>query len=258
MLVLVSSQSFIMNLSDVKKLHQKKYRQQFARYLIEGEHLLLELDRAIANRDAQPEIQLFVTENYFKAMPALNFEASIEIISDKQMKQISDTKTPQGVVAVVPLALFDAIRQCQSSDKAVYLYEIQDPGNLGTIIRSLTWFGGFRLILSPNSVDAFNPKVIRACMGANFHLSIEQDVEISQLADRYRRFAYLDMRGEPLNSATFSQYDCYIFGNEARGVPHALLNALDAKAYTIGGCGAIDSLNLATAVSISAFQLQTQ
>lgn len=69
---------------------------------------------------------------------------------------------------------------------------------------------------------------------------------------RFEAFAYLDMQGAEVNSTKFSQYDCYLFGNEARGVPHEALSAFNADAFTIGS---IDSLNLASAVNICLYQL---
>lgn len=139
--------------------------------------------------------------------------------------------------------------------RCIYLHEVQDPGNLGTILRSLAWFGNFRLLLSPNSVDPFNPKVVRSSMGAIFHVPIELDVELNQLPQRFNKFAYLDMQGGRINSEKFVDYECYLFGNEARGVPLDALSKFNADAFTIVGSGSIDSLNLASAVNICVYQL---
>src|SRR5690606_29768027 len=98
-------------------------------------------------------------------------------------------------------------------------------------------FGGFRCLLSPDSVDPFNPKVVRASMGAIFHVPVEQDVGLPELGTRFGRLAKLDMRGEPVSAAGFQDHDCYLFGNEARGVPAA---AQEISAYTIAGNGRID------------------
>ena len=137
----------------------------------------------------------------------------------------------------------------------VYLYETQDPGNLGTILRSLAWFGNFTLLMSPNSVDPFNSKVVRASMGAIFHVDMELNVPLSSLATRFEKFACLDMHGEGIASPSFGDFQCYLFGNEARGVPKEALEHLNAVAFTIPGSGQIDSLNLASAVNICAYEL---
>lgn len=250
-----------MKLDDAKKLHQKKYRTQLGYYLVEGEHLVLELQKA-AKQNAQnfKNTQLYVTEEYQEWANALDADFKIFTISKKHMAQLSDTKTPQGIIACVPLPDLTAdLKQAQtvktSNEKYIYLHEAQDPGNLGTILRTLAWFGGFTLLLSPNSVDPFNPKVVRSSMGAIFHVPMELDVELTDLQNRFEKFAYLDMQGEKINSPQFAEFDCYLFGNEARGVPRDALAAFNATAFTIPGSGAIESLNLASAVNMSAYQL---
>lgn len=273
-----------MKLDDVKKLHQKKYRAQLGYYLVEGEHLVLELQKAqlqkaklnkqIIREIAPQSVKLFVTEEYEEWAKQLNVNFTIFTVSKKQMAQISDTKTPQGILACVPLPNFSSAYGTNGkmiekprtgaengpgeSERCIYLHEVQDPGNLGTILRTLAWFGHFRLLLSPNSVDPFNPKVVRSSMGAIFHVPIELDVELSELQTRFKRFAYLDMQGNKVNAKEFANYDCYLFGNEARGVPSDALSAFDADAFTIPGSGSIDSLNLASAVNICVYQLSME
>jgi TrmH family RNA methyltransferase len=258
-----------MKLDDVKKLHQKKYRAQLGYYLVEGEHLILELQKAelrrsdlqgnVKNQARLNDVTLYVTEEYQDWVSQLNTQFTIVTINKKQMAQLSDTKTPQGLIACVPLPCANEMigKQAMSEQhqRCIYLHEVQDPGNLGTILRSLAWFGHFRLLLSPNSVDPFNSKVVRASMGAIFHVPVELEVELSDLATRFKKFAYLDLQGSNVNTREFANYDCYLFGNEARGVPFEALSTFDADAFTIPGSGSIDSLNLASAVNICVYQL---
>src|SRR5690554_6627669 len=171
------------------------------------------------------------------------------------MAQLSDTKTPQGILAVVPVPPA-ARAPAGLNTAAVYLHQVQDPGNLGTILRTLAWFGGLRCLLSPGSVDPYNPKVVRASMGAIFHVPFEQNVRLDTVQERYPRIACLDMQGKALRENSFHNYDCYVFGNEARGVPREQLDELNATAFTITGGGAIESLNLATAVNICIYELR--
>jgi len=178
------------------------------------------------------------------------------LVSERQMAQLADTKTPQGIIAVVPLpSPLGAAPTTAAGERALYLHEIQDPGNLGTILRTLAWFGGFRCLLSPGSVDPYNPKVVRASMGAIFHTPLELDVELDGLPDRFPRLACLDMQGAPVQSTEFKAFDCYLFGNEARGVPRERLTALHAQPFTIAGSGAIESLNLAATVNLCVYEL---
>ncbi len=243
-----------MKLDDVKKLHQKKYRSELGHYLVEGEHLILELHKARKRTGDNTPITLYVTDDYEQWAHDLHAGFRVVPVTSKKMAQISDTRSPQGLVACVPLPE-TLPANASASQRCIYLHEIQDPGNLGTILRSLAWFGQFRLLLSPNSVDPFNPKVVRASMGAIFHVPMEQNIALPDLAARYSRFAYLDMQGESIHSAGFADFDCYLFGNEARGVPHEALESFAASAFTIAGNGTIDSLNVASALTICAYQL---
>lgn len=238
-----------MKLDDIKKLHQKKFRAEFGHFLVEGEHLVLELQKAAARDPRWQRSELYVTDAYEHWQSPFK----TRLISERQMAQIADTKTPQGIVAVAPLP--DAAVTSDANARAIYLHEIQDPGNLGTILRTLAWFGGFRCLLGPGSVDPFNPKAVRASMGAIFHVPMELDVELSALRARFKHIACLDMEGESVASAGFKNGDCYLFGNEARGLPREQLAALGAKPYTIAGGGAIESLNLATAVNLCVYEL---
>lgn len=241
-----------MKLDDVKKLHQKKYRSQFGFYLVEGEHLIQELQRSVL---MEQQITLYVTDAWLARGIELDNRLEIVNVTERQMATLSDTKTPQGVIARVPLPANTAPT---GNERCIYLHEVQDPGNLGTILRSLAWFSGFRLLLSPNSVDPFNSKAVRASMGAIFHLPVELDVTLDSLQTRFDRFAYLDLNGEGIQDASFKGYPCYLFGNEARGVPSEALQNTNADAFTISGRGNIESLNLASAVGICAYQLSLQ
>lgn len=241
-----------MNLADIKKLHQKKYRQSFGHYLVEGEHLILELQKAATRQPALEASELYVSGSYEHWQSPFK----THVISDRQMAQLADTRTPQGILAVVPMPERPAVPV--SGEKAIYLHEVQDPGNLGTILRTLAWFGGFRCLLSPGSVDPFNPKVVRASMGAIFHVPLETDVNLASLADRYQSLACLDLRGSSMTSQAFRQHDCYLFGNEARGVPREALDHLKAAPYSIQGQGQIESLNLASAVNMCTYELMRE
>ena len=240
-----------MKLDDVKKLQQKKYRQQFGCFLVEGEHLVLELEKAAQQDEQWQRSELFVTATYEHWRSPFK----THVIGERQMMQIADTKTPPGIVGLVPMPARGAAAASKPGERAIYLHEIQDPGNLGTILRTLAWFGNFRCLLSPNSVDPFNAKVVRASMGAIFHVPIEQEVVLESLAPRFARMACLDMDGDSIGSGAFGDFDCYLFGNEARGVPRERLPALDARAFTIRGGGSIESLNLATAVNLCIYEL---
>jgi len=235
-----------MKLDDIRKLHQKRYREALGYYLVEGEHPVLELQKAAAGNPLLQRCELYVTREHQHWRTSF----ATHVISEPQMARIADTRTPQGIIALVPI-----VPATPHPERAVYLHEIQDPGNLGTILRTLAWFGGLRCLLGPGSVDPYNSKVVRASMGAMFHVPIELDVELRSLRGRFGRIACLDMGGELLQAPGFRSFDCYVFGNEARGLPRPDLTALHAQAFTIEGCGCIESLNLASAVNICVYEL---
>lgn len=240
-----------MKLDDVQKLQQKKYRQQLGFFLVEGEHLILELDKAAKTNPRLRASTVYASEKFH----GVDVEFNTELVSTKRMQAMSDTKSPQGIVAAVPLEAVLHPRSSERQARTVYLHEIQDPGNLGTILRTLAWFGNFNCVLSPNSVDPFNPKVVRASMGAIFHVPVEVDVELTELKTQFDQFACLDIKGESLSSSRFHEHQCFIFGNEARGVPHEQLAQLNVQSFSIPGGGDLESLNLATAVNMSAYEL---
>jgi len=235
-------------LEDVKKLHQKKFRAEFGCFLLEGEHLVQELQKALVHDTRLRASEIYLTRDYAHWASRLK----IHVVNSRQMTQLSETRSPQGIAAVVPIL---PIPRSRSGERAIYLHEIQDPGNLGTILRTLAWFGKFRCLLSPNSVDLYNGKAVRASMGAIFHVPVELDVPIEALPARFPRIASVDLHGRPVAAPEFRDFDCYIYGNEARGLPRGALAGMNATAFTIAGTGVIESLNIAAAVNICQYEL---
>ena len=237
-----------MRFEDIKKLHQRKFREQFGRFLLEGEHLVQELQKAAIHDPRLRASEIYLTREYTH----WRSEFPIHVVNTRQMTQLSETRSPQGIAAVAPLLVAPAP---QHGERAIYLHEVQDPGNLGTILRSLAWFGNFRCLLSPNSVDVYNGKSVRASMGAILHVPVELDVPLQSLPGRFDRIATLDLQGKPISAPEFRDFDCYIYGNEARGLPREALSGIQATPFTIAGTGAIDSLNVAATVNICQYEL---
>jgi TrmH family RNA methyltransferase len=237
-----------MKFEDIKKLHQKKFREEFGCFLLEGEHLVQELEKAAVRDPRLRAAEIWLTHEYGHVKSAL----PTHVINARHMAQISETRSQQGIAAVVPMFAAPAARP---GERAIYLFEIQDPGNLGTILRTMAWFGGFRCLLSADSVDPFNGKVVRASMGAIFHVPVEFDVPLESLRERFPRIASLDLRGTSVHAAGFADFDCYLFGNEARGLPPGVAAQLDAQPFTIAGTGAIESLNVASTVNMALYEI---
>jgi TrmH family RNA methyltransferase len=237
-----------MKFEDLKKLHQRKYREEFGRFLVEGEHLVQELQKAAALDERLRSSEIYFTREYAHWQTNL----ATHVVNAPHMMQLSETRSPQGIAAVVPLLAAPA---AAPGERAVFLHEIQDPGNLGTILRTLAWFGGFRCLLSPGSVDPHNGKAVRASMGAIFHVPVEAGVPIEALPARFGRVASLEFKGRSITTTAFRNFDCFVYGNEGRGVPRELLDAVKAQPFTIAGTGAIESLNVAATVNICQYEL---
>lgn len=237
-----------MKLEDIKKLHQKKFREELGCFLLEGEHLVQELQKAVPGDPRLRASEIYLTREYESWTSTL----PVHVVNSRHMTQLSETRSPQGIAAVVPILPPPAP---QPGERAIFLHEIQDPGNLGTILRTLAWFGKFRCLLSPNSVDVHNGKAVRASMGAIFHVPVEIDVPLETLRPRFDRIASLDLQGRPITAPGFRDFDCYIYGNEARGLPRDTLVEMNVTAFTIPGTGAIESLNVAATVNICQYEL---
>lgn len=243
-----------MTFDELKNLRHREHRDLLGLYLAEGEHLVLELIRVLPHTPELAATKIIVTHEYEserlpKPWPK---ELSLQRVSARQMAALSDTRSPQGIMAVVPMVEPAPPR---AGERVFYLHEVQDPGNLGTLLRSLAWFGNFRCLLSPQSADLYNPKVVRASMGALFHVPVEREVTLDTLQLRYPQLALLDLEGTPITASTFRQFDAYVFGNEARGLPIEIMQHLKGAAYSIPGARKIESLNLAAAVNICAYEL---
>lgn len=240
-----------MNFADIRKLHQRKHREESGCFLLEGEHLVQELQKAARHDARLASSEIYLTREFADWKSQL----PIHVVNARHMAQISETRSPQGIAAVVPLLQAPAPRP---GERAIYLHGIQDPGNLGTILRTLAWFGDFRCLLGPDSVDVYNGKAVRASMGALFHVPVEMDVELEALPSRYPRLACLDLDGQSIATPQFREFDCYLYGNEARGLPRETLARMQVRPFTIAGTRSIESLNVAAAVNICQYELHRQ
>lgn len=244
-------------IKEVARLSQKDARLETGLFLLEGPQGLKELVR-------YPELvqDLFVTD---AALTRYSSElASLEaagiaptLVSEKTMERISDTRTPQGVLAVLrqfDVELTDLLGA--SVSLVVLLDRIADPGNAGTVLRSADAAGADAVIFSSNSVDVFNPKVVRSTAGSLLHLPVAKDVETLDAIRMLQRkgiqvFAAAGAGASitEISQAELAKPTAWIFGNEAIGLPESVLEACD-KVVGIPIYGGAESLNLATAAAI--------
>ncbi len=184
-------------------------------------------------------------------------------VDEKVMAKLSDTKAPQGVLAVIrtPELNLRQLRPGTASDNnapVIILDRVQDPGNLGTIIRTADAVGALGLILLEGCVDAYSPKVVRASMGSLFHLPVVQDVTAEEALtwcyrNGYEPAATALKNAQNVYKADISKKMAFLFGNEANGVAEELQAAAETRLF-IPMAGLAESMNVAMAAGIILFE----
>lgn len=177
--------------------------------------------------------------------------------SPKEIDAVSDTVTAQGIIAVVPqfdhsAALSSVLKKKDSL--IVALDGINDPGNLGTIIRTCDWFGVDAVLVSENSADIYNPKVVRATMGSLFHLPVLSGIDLPSVISQCRKggstvYTTELKRSEDIRTVTFANRSVVVIGSESHGVSDAVSKCADHR-IAIPRIGKAESLNAAMACGV--------
>lgn len=211
--------------------------------------------------------KIYVSESAFektsKKLGKKIDDISYEVVSDNVFKQISDTVTPQGVLAVVNMPEYD-IKDILSDEKRawVLLDDLRDPGNLGTIIRTSEGAGMSGVIMSKESVDLFNPKVVRATMGAIFRVPFCYVSSLTDIIDEIRESGYevyaTAMEGSVVyDHADYTKGAAFIIGNEANGVSDKVFERASTR-IRIPMEGKLESLNAAVSAAIIMYEIARQ
>jgi TrmH family RNA methyltransferase len=177
-------------------------------------------------------------------------------VSDEVMKEMSETITPQGILAVctIPQVDLNSIA-LNGSRRFIYLSEVQDPGNAGTILRSADAFAMDAVITSPGSVDMYSPKVVRSTAGSLWHIPVFESVAIDELlAMGVKAFSLGAEGSKNLSEYQMSGDTLAVFGNEARGLSTGQ-NVDSIDVVSIPMPGNAESLNLSAAASIVMYHL---
>ncbi|MDO4912410.1 MAG: RNA methyltransferase [Lactobacillus sp.] len=227
----------------IKKLLTKKGRQKAGLYLIEGFHLIEE-----AQKSGLDFAYLLGTK---ESLANHDYGQAIEI-TDELAKELSQTTNSQSIFAVIKLPVLS--EQKPQWGKWVLLDHLQDPGNLGTIIRTADACGFTGVILSPDCVDLFNPKVQRAMQGSQFHIELIVNDLASSVVDLQAAgipvyASFLDKKAKSLPEFTKEAQVGIIIGNEAHGVNEDLAKLCDSKVY-IPIFGRAESYNAGVAAGI--------
>jgi len=230
-----------------QSLKLKKYRQKHGLFLAEGAKIVQEL------LSSQYQVhKLYATLDWFQENQAAIAAKKIDcqIINERELKKVSQLSTANAAVALVLSQNHDLPKLC--SGKSLLLDGLQDPGNLGTIIRIADWFGIDRIIGSMTSADPFQPKVVQATMGSLFRVkyyrsNIEEFIEQHSELPCYAA----DLDGVNLHEIAFSEkeHGLLVIGNESRGVSGTVRDLVGTR-VTIPGRGKAESLNAGVATGI--------
>ena len=232
----------------LRSLSQKKYRIQSQKFLVEGKRIVKELIQSSALID-----QIYVSEDFIvKNADFILFDSNItyEIIPNDVISKIKTTDSSQEVFAI---SFINNSLDIQIQTPILVLDDISDPGNLGTLLRSASWYGINNVLVSSKSVDIYNPKVVRSAMGAHFHIT-----NLHQLSEEKIRSILNDesinIIAATLNGSSHKNFDpsnnwALILGNEAHGVTESMLNIANEQ-VSIHKSGNMESLNVGVAGSV--------
>ena len=239
----------------LQSLKLKKFRQKFNNYFVEGPKMVEEL----LFNDVESVKGLYGLPSYLNNLPKhLRNQIECIEITEKDLKKISLLSTPNQVMAVAALPDLKKMPDLSGQRLSIYLDRIQDPGNLGTIIRIADWFGVKHVLCAPGTVDAYSAKVVQASMGAIFRVGVSY-VDFADLVNKQPELHYMAAvldNGDSIYDASSSKDSVLIIGNESKGIEDAVLANTDQllSIPRLGNNGA-ESLNAGVACGIICGQL---
>lgn len=241
-------------------LARSRHRQETGQMLIEG---VRSVEAAVMAR--APIDHLVLTETALdqdrvrSIVAAATFD--VFLATEREMKQISDVDTHQGIVAIAWTPLFP-VDDVQQMHRVLALDGVQDPGNVGTIVRTAAWFGIDAVVAGAGTADFFNPKVIRSAMGGlwDVRLTRTEDLAHTMAALRQQNFliAGADLEGSDLGTWAPGERCVLVMGSEAHGLSPAVKQQLDQRLAIHGSPNrrGTESLNVASACAIFLYQWQ--
>lgn len=227
-------------IKNYRKLNTRQGRKKSGLYLVEGVHLVEEALKS------QIDIEIIIVTDGFNHGLDLSNQRTM-FVTDEVMKSLSTLDTPPGIVAVLKESKATAL----SYKRVLLLEDVQDPGNLGTLIRTADAFGFKTIILTPKAADPYNPKVLRAAQGSHFHLNIITR-EVSEAVMAFKGIKIGTALDNAVYIDSFQQPDddiMLVLGNEGNGLSTEALELMDINAK-IDMTGDSESLNVAIAGAI--------
>ncbi|MNK02249.1 putative TrmH family tRNA/rRNA methyltransferase [compost metagenome] len=224
----------------IRSLHLKKNRDEASLFVVEGEKSVLE---GLSVFSAHLEI-LVSLESFIQQIPD-QFLSKTFTVPTKDLEQISELKTPNKCIAVFKRPEVTLL----SGELTVVLDGIQDPGNMGTILRLADWFGVKQVVCSKDTVDCYNSKVIQSSMGAIYRIAVHYTDLASYLSGTTQPKYGAMLNGTNYKAIEYPKDAILIMGNEGKGVRPEIERLIDFP-VTIPRFGEAESLNVATATAI--------
>jgi TrmH family RNA methyltransferase len=228
----------------------KKFRNKENKFIVEGSKIVEE--GLLSNYICEVT---FVTSAFLDSHPEIIEQTKTKKLvqlKSSEFQKLSDTRTPQGIAAVFnknyPKKDINEVKE----DFLVLIDNVSDPGNLGTILRTCDWFGINTVLISNQSVEYLNPKVIRSSMGSIFHLNIYEEFDLNKLEvmkKRNYKIICSDLQGKNINDFQFQNKSIIVFSNESLG-PSEIIKSLADELVTIPKKGKAESLNVSSAAAI--------
>lgn len=249
----------------LRELKEKRNREIEGRFVIEGVKFVAEALQS----GVQPE-KLVVSDHGMNSPPISELvfgypnQGQVVRITDPVMEYVCETNTPQGIMALIkmPEISLDALKTSDDSIFAV-IDGVQDPGNVGTIIRTADAFGAGGVILTRGCADLYNAKTLRSTMGSVFHIPVIREAEAANIKDFLRRHSlFTAVTGVDTNASEIQEVRldfplALVFGSEGRGVSGELTGLGDIM-IKIPMAGAAESLNVAVAAGIAFYEALRQ
>jgi len=232
----------------IRSLDNKKYRNKSGCFKIEGIKNIKELLSSDLNC-------LKIIHSETTNIAALNIKATTEIItiSEKEYRSISFQQNPEGIMALAEQPVTQ-ISDLPNDLSTLFLDNLRDPGNLGTIIRSADWFGIHHLFYSQGCVDPFNPKVVQASMGSILRVKL-YSCTIHQIKNRFKHIYATNTHGLLISEYNIQENSLFCIGNEGHGLSEEVLSNCTDE-ISIPGGHITESLNASVAGSIFLYELQ--
>jgi TrmH family RNA methyltransferase len=243
----------------LRKLGQKKYREKEGLFVVEGERAV---EQVLENEVLRVR-EVFVEEG--KAVSYKFTADSLYELDSKLMNEVTDTENSQGILAICEIPSEISIEELSKEEGLIVVTDrIQDPGNLGTIVRTAAWFGATAVLVGKGSVDLHHPKVVRSTAGATGVLAYRNsnlNEDLSVLEKEGWQVLLLDGNDGalPVSTINTTNKTVLIVGNEANGIDKDMISAKRKRVMipSAESNRSVESLNAAIALSIALYQLRS-